>query len=153
MDADSRSVPGLKIDRATAEYEAWISRHLRLLGPDLVLKHQQMRSAPFPFLRATFYRWAQVWASICPEAARAPVVLAVGDLHVQNFGTWRDSEGRLIWGTNDFDEADTMPYTVDLVRLAASTHLAINAGPLNIDHREACQSILSGYKESLEAGG
>ena len=31
--------------------------------------------------------------------------LSVGDLHVENFGTWRDSEGRLIWGINDFDEA------------------------------------------------
>jgi len=32
-------------------------------------------------------------------------VLAVGDLHVENFGTWRDAEGRLIWGVNDFDES------------------------------------------------
>ena len=67
MDADSGSVPGLKIDRASAEYEEWISRHLRLLGPDLVLKHQQMRSAPFPFLRATYYRWAQVWTEAAPR--------------------------------------------------------------------------------------
>jgi len=36
-------------------------------------------------------------------------VLAVGDLHVENFGTWRDAEGRLIWGVNDFDEAWRLP--------------------------------------------
>src|SRR5260370_32652719 len=47
-------------------------------------------------------------------------VLAVGDLHVENFGTWRDAEGRLTWGVNDFDEAYPLPYTIDLARLATS---------------------------------
>ena len=114
----------MKIGKATAKYEAWLARHLRLLEADLNLKHQQMRLAPFPFMRATYYRWAQTWAEVCGEAARAPRVLAVGDLHVENFGTWRDIEGRLIWGINDFDEAWRLPYTNDLIRLAASALLA-----------------------------
>ena len=50
--------------------------------------------------------------------------LAIGDLHVENFGTWRDKEGRLIWGVDDFDEAYSLPYTHDLVRLAASAEIA-----------------------------
>ena len=50
-----------------------------------------------------------------------PKVLAVGDLHIENFGTWRDSEGRLVWGVNDFDETWRLPYTQDLVRLTTST--------------------------------
>ena len=54
-------------------------------------------------------------------------MLGVGDLHVENFGTWRDIEGRLVWGINDFDEVWRLPYTVDLVRLAASAHLAIKS--------------------------
>ena len=95
----------MNIVKATAKYEEWLSHHLSLLGPGLTFKHAQMRSAPFPFLRATFYRWAQVWGGICPEEVKAPHVLGVGDLHVENFGTWRDIEGRLIWGINDFDEA------------------------------------------------
>jgi uncharacterized protein (DUF2252 family) len=77
----------------------------------------------------------------------------VGDLHVENFGTWRDAEARLVWGINDFDEVTSMPYTIDLVRLAASAHLAIAAGHLRIDPGEACSSILTGYKAGLEAGG
>ena len=32
---------------------------------------------------------------MAPPKVRAPPVLAVGDLHVENFGTWRDAEGRL----------------------------------------------------------
>jgi len=46
-----------------------------------------------------------------------------------------------------------MPYTIDLVRLAASAHLAIDVERLRIDHGEACGAILAGYRDGLEAGG
>jgi uncharacterized protein (DUF2252 family) len=139
--------------QSTEDYEAWLATKLNIVPEDLELKHTRMREALFPFFRATFYRWAQLWPEICGDLNGAAEVLAVGDLHVENFGTWRDAEGRLVWGINDFDEVDTMPYTVDLVRLAASAHLAIDAGHLNISHGEACLSIVKGYRESLEAGG
>src|ERR1700683_1987858 len=114
----------MNIRKATEKYEKWLGRHLRIVKADLLFKHEQMATAPFPFLRATYYRWAQIWAETCGEAVRAPRVLSVGDLHVDNFGTWRDIEGRLIWGVNDFDEAHPMSYANDLVRLAVSAHLA-----------------------------
>jgi len=139
----------MKIAKATERYEAWLERHLRIVAPDLDLKHQQMRTAPFPFLRATYYRWAQTWAEVCGAVARAPRVLAVGDLHVENFGTWRDVEGRLIWGINDFDESWRMPYTNDLIRLATSALLA----PLACDTTAAIVALLQGYSDALAAGG
>ena len=139
----------MTVDKATRKYEEWLSRHLRLLPADLAFKHQQMRSAPFPFLRATFYRWAQVWPELCPEAAQAPVVLAVGDLHIENFGTWRDIEGRLIWGVNDFDEAWRLPYTNDLIRLATSALLA----PAACGAKPAVEALLKGYADALVSGG
>jgi hypothetical protein len=117
------------------------------------LKHKAMAVDVFPFLRATFYRWMQLWPDVCPDCVKAPKVLAVGDLHVENFGTWRDVEGRLVWGINDFDEAYPLPYTVDLVRLAASAHLAIHGAHLKIGPRDACEAILAGYRRSLETGG
>jgi hypothetical protein len=95
----------------------------------------------------------QRWPEECPDVSQAPKVLAVGDLHVENFGTWRDVEGRLIWGVNDFDEVAALPYTIDLVRLAASAHLAIDGAHLAIDHHDACASILDGYREGLSTGG
>ena len=84
---------------------------------------------------------------------RAPAVLAVGDLHVENYGTWRDAEGRLVWGINDFDEAFPLPYTIDLVRLAASAWLAIEVGHLSLVPPNACAAILEGYAKGLEDGG
>src|SRR5271169_3542928 len=108
-----------------------------------------MRAAVFPFMRDTYYRWAQTWEEVCGDAARAPKVLAVGDLHVENFGTWRDIEGRLIWGINDFDEAWRLPYTNDLIRLASSALLAY----MGCDQKTGIAAILQGYSDGLTVGG
>ena len=143
----------MNIVKATHRFEEWLGRHAKLVKPDLRLKHQRMAEAVFPFLRATFYRWVQIWPEVCPDLAKAPHVLAVGDLHVENFGTWRDVEGRLVWGVNDFDEAAVLPYTIDLVRLATSALLAIADGHLALKPKEACVSILEGYKESHACRG
>ena len=121
----------VNIVKSTRQYETWLGSHTQLVKPDLRLKHQRMAEAPFPFLRATFYRWMQVWPQVCPDLNRVPKVLSVGDLHIENFGTWRDIEGRLVWGVNDFDEAAHLPYTNDLVRLAARGVLARAEGTAN----------------------
>jgi Uncharacterized protein conserved in bacteria (DUF2252) len=76
----------------------------------------------------------------------APAVLSVGDTHVENFGTWRDREGRLVWGVNDFDEAARMAYPLDLVRLAASVRLSRK---LALARRDAAATILDGYRAGL----
>ncbi len=94
-----------------------------------------------------------------PTSPRPRKVLAVGDLHVENFGTWRDIEGRLIWGVNDFDEAWPMAYTIDLVRLAVSAHLAAEAGHLPVKREDICTVMLgrlsrkhAGKRRPLRAG-
>ncbi|HTO85066.1 MAG TPA: DUF2252 family protein [Methylomirabilota bacterium] len=129
-------------------YEAWLRTQCAVVEKDLALKHQRMRQDPFRFLRATYFRWARRIEAICPELTDAPAVLAVGDAHLENFGTWRDAEGRLIWGINDFDEAAVMPYPFDLVRLAASARLAPE---LRIANRAIAEAILLGYRRGLKA--
>jgi len=141
------------ISHATHQYEIWLASHLRVLKSDLRQKHRMMAQDPFSFLRATFYRWMQLFPELCPKSNKAPVVLAVGDLHVANFGTWRDAEGRLIWGINDFDEAFPLPYTLDLIRLGTSASIAIKIGHLSSSSVGACEAILDGYSESLKKGG
>ncbi len=141
------------IVEATARYEAWLAERIPLIKPDLEHKHRAMSAGIFPFLRATFYRWAARWRALAGDVARAPTVLAVGDLHVENFGTWRDAEGRLVWGVNDFDEAWPLPYSNDLLRLATSALIAREYHDLRIDGKEAVSAILDGYREALEQGG
>jgi len=122
---------------ATDAYERWLGKRVDIVETDLKLKHKLMQGSVFVFLRGTFYRWAALWQEAVPDLAKAPRVLAVGDLHVENFGTWRDTEGRLIWGVNDFDEVARMPYAVDLVRLVTSAMFAKHENGLTIDDNAA----------------
>jgi hypothetical protein len=143
----------MKIVKATESYEKWLRKQITVIDADLERKHAAMAQDLFSFLRATFYRWMQLWPEVCSACAKVPKVLGVGDLHVENFGTWRDVEGRLVWGINDFDEAYDLPYTLDLVRLAASAHLAIKGEHLRIGPKDACDAILAGYVKGITSGG
>jgi uncharacterized protein (DUF2252 family) len=143
----------MNIRQATSSYEKWVASCTPLDRHALSFKHKQMTLGLFPFLRATFYRWAQIWRDVTREAAVAPSLLAVGDLHLENFGTWRDIEGRLIWGINDFDEVYTMPYSMDLLRLATSAHAATAEERLTIRPHDASDAILEGYRDALKEGG
>ena len=143
----------MNIFKATADFERWLAKRLPIIRQDIALKHTHMAEAVFPFFRATFYRWLQHWPEVCTDLAKAPTVLAIGDLHVENFGTWRDEEGRLIWGVNDLDEAWPASYALDLVRLTTSAFLAIAGEHLGLTRRVAAEAIEEGYRDSLAAGG
>lgn len=143
----------MNILAATKSYEQWMRRCTHVVEADLRYKHEQMRKDPFLFFRSTFYRWAQLWPEVCREFCQAPKVLAVGDLHVGSFGTWRDSEGRMCWGVDDFDESYPLPYTNDLVRLATSVKLGVDAENLTIKFKHGCEAILEGYRETLRSEG
>src|SRR5262249_26842952 len=106
-----RSDMAKHIRAANAAYEDWLRKELdgELVEADLVEKHEKMSESPFSFLRATYWRWAETILTICPDLEEAPSCLGIGDIHLENFGTWRDVDGRLVWGVNDFDEAAKMP--------------------------------------------
>lgn len=127
------------------EYETWLEKQCNVVRADLKKKHKRMAESPFRFLRATYFRWARKIEELLPEFADAPQVLAVGDVHVENFGTWRDAEGRLVWGVNDFDDAARIPYAFDLIRLCTSAKLA----PVLANPDEAAAAILAGYARGL----
>src|SRR5260370_6607461 len=143
----------MNVVKATRQFEAWLGKRTPLVKKDLRTKHEAMKSSAFRLLRATYYRWAQVWPKVSPVLAKSPQVLVVGDLHVENFGTWRDIEGRLIWGVNDFDEAYPLPYANDLLRLAVSAHLASEEGQLALKGKNIFAAILDGYTEGMRAEG
>ena len=144
----------MNIVTATQDFEHWLRKRIPVVEGDLAFKHAQMRADPFCFFRATFYRWAQLWPKLCPKLARKREVLAVGDLHLENFGTWRDAEGRLVWGVNDFDEAHPMAFPNDLVRLAVSALLSLQVDPgLKLKASDIFGQLVEGYREALSNGG
>ncbi len=136
-----------------SSYERWLRKQVPIIEIDLQLKHERMRSSPFPFLRASFFRWCDLWLKNMKVFEKAPKILCIGDLHIENYGTWRDLEGRLIWGINDFDEAYEMPYAIDLVRLGTSALIASSCDHLKLSADEIMQNILTGYEDGLRHGG
>jgi hypothetical protein len=143
----------MDIAEATKSYEQWMRRCTTVVESHLRRKHELMKEDLFAFFRSTFYRWIQLWPEICGELCRGPKVLAVGDLHVGSYGTWRDAEGRLCWGVDDFDESYPLAYTNDLVRLATSIRMVIEAESLTIKFRDGCDAVLQGYRDCLRNGG
>lgn len=129
-----------------AAFERWLGTQCDVVADDLAYKRERMARNAFVFLRATFFRWSTVIGNVCGDLADAPPAVAVGDAHVENFGTWRDADGRLIWGVNDFDEAAIIAYAYDLVRLATSVRLYPGSKPSG---REATEAILTGYRRGI----
>jgi hypothetical protein len=143
--------PTRNIVQSTLGYETWLRGHITVRETDLEQKHQFMADDIFMFFRATFFRWCERWYAACPSLANAEQLYAVGDLHIQNFGSWRDGHARLIWGVNDYDEVATMSFAVDLVRLIMSAELASEetpAGDLNLT--EICECVREGYSAGLK---
>lgn len=88
-------------------------------------KYRKMAADPFAFYRGSaplFYADAaereDPWAD-----ERTGRVWVQGDLHAENFGTYMDGEGHLVFDVNDFDEAYLGHFTWDLQRLVASVAL------------------------------
>ena len=141
----------MNIHESTAAFETWLHVQLADRGKcddaALMGKHADMKKeGPHAFLRGTFYRWAELWKGVKDGGS---TVAAIGDTHVENFGTWRDEEGRLVWGVNDFDEACELPWTSDLVRLGVSARLALGKlKSFKLSAEDACDAIWEGYTRS-----
>ena len=69
----------------------------------------------------------------------------IGDLHAENFGTWRDHHGVARWGVNDLDELGRGPYSVDLVRLATSCVLSPH---VTLDTAAVCGLLLDTWQSA-----
>lgn len=143
----------MDLREATQSFEAWLGEHVDVVEGDLERKHEKMARSTFSFFRGSYYRFLQQWPDIGGALTGAPEILVAGDVHLSNFGTWRDAEGRLAWGLNDFDEAHRAPYALDLVRLAASGILAAAEGAVALHPKDVCDVVLAGYTESVDARG
>ncbi|MFD7440414.1 DUF2252 domain-containing protein [Streptomyces sp. NPDC059909] len=91
------------------------------------VKFRKMAASAFAFYRGTaclFYADLEREQNGGPYLdERTSRVWIHGDLHAENFGTYMDANGRLIFNVNDFDEAYVGPFTWDVKRLSASLAL------------------------------
>jgi uncharacterized protein (DUF2252 family) len=118
----------------------------------LALKFAKMRASPFAFLRGTCHLFYQ------RRTARhvydnAPTTWVCGDLHLENFGSYKGDNALVYFDINDFDEAVMAPCTWDLVRFLASILVAARA--LAVKESAAlvlCHVFVDAYVAALVEG-
>ena len=127
------------------------------------VKFRKMAASAFAFYRGTaslFYHDLSAEHSGRGGAAysgpyldeRTSRVWIHGDLHAENFGTYMDSNGRLVFNVNDFDEAYVGPFLWDLKRFAASMALIGYAKALSDAQITDLVSVYAAaYRERIHA--
>ena len=121
------------VDVLTAEFGA-----LMALDPAAFRrKFRKMAASPFAFYRGSA---AVFYADLAGDFAdgrfldeRTSRVWIHGDLHAENFGTYMNGSGELVFNVNDFDEAYVGPFSWDLKRFSASVALIAYAKALSDD--------------------
>lgn len=115
-------------------------------------KFRKMASTAFAFYRGSaciFYadmvNGYQDSSFLTAETSR---VWIHGDLHAENFGTYMNAEGILVFNVNDFDEAYVGPFIWDLRRFVASIALIGYAKALS---DEMISYLVNGFAQSYLA--
>lgn len=96
------------------------------LGRDvdrLRLKDGLLRANPLSFLRGTAFLFWDDWPGLS-DADEGPAAWACGDLHAENFGSFKGLNRLVYFDINDFDEACLAPASWDVARLLTSLRVA-----------------------------
>jgi len=130
-----------------------IRRHNAGRDPErLQLKFQQMRADLFAYFRGTCHLFYEDWDKSTP-LDNAPLAWLCGDLHPENFGTYRGDNRLTYFDINDFDEAVLAPCTWDLARFVAAVLVAARTFKLwdGLAYR-LCICFLAAYATALADG-
>lgn len=118
----------------------------------LTRKYAAMRQTPFAFMRGT----CQLFYASLPQVVTlsgAPPVWLCGDLHVENFGTYKGDNRLTYFDVTDFDECAIGPVTLDLVRFLASIQIgATEWGVTAPDVESLVQRSVLAYCTELALG-
>ncbi|HZX31120.1 MAG TPA: DUF2252 domain-containing protein [Rhodocyclaceae bacterium] len=118
----------------------------------LAMKFRKMRTDPFVFLRGTCHLFYEHLPAL-DVLAKAPVTWVCGDLHLENFGSYKGDNRLAYFDINDFDEAALAPCTWDLIRFLTSIRLG--ADSLSINEAESdmlCRVFVDAYAAALATG-
>lgn len=118
----------------------------------LTMKYNAMRTSPFVFLRGTCHLFYERLPQD-PLFDAAPPVWICGDMHLENFGSYKADNGLVYFDNNDFDEACLAPNLYELVRLLTS--VLVGAADLQLSRAQAlalCHTAAHAYGAALAYG-
>jgi uncharacterized protein (DUF2252 family) len=115
----------------------------------LFLKYRAMQQDIFAFLRGSNHLFYQDWPQ---DSAlnQAPLAWLCGDLHFENFGSYKGDNRLTYFDINDFDEAALAPCTWDLARFLCS--LLVGSQTLGVEQAQAfklCEVFIDTYSYEL----
>ncbi len=147
--------------KAANSRSAWVENQIyqynhpfaNQLPQELATKMQKMAVNPFAFYRGTahiFYSDMQTLPSSGFVNSSTSAIWLEGDMHMQNLGGLRDSNGNNVFDTTDFDEGYLGPYVWDLRRMAASILLAAKQNGLSSsDAQDVVRNFLDAYLNKM----
>jgi uncharacterized protein (DUF2252 family) len=118
----------------------------------LAMKYRNLRASPSLFLRGAchlFYARLPKHKLFAP----GPAAWISGDLHFENFGSYKGANRLIYFDINDFDEALLAPAAWDILRLLASVLVARQA--LHLKRGQAdrlCEEVIDAYGLALATG-
>lgn len=118
----------------------------------LAIKYQKMRSSAFAFMRGSCHLFYQQLPSGLGLKS-APATWACGDLHLENFGSFKGDNRQVYFDINDFDEGVLAPASWDLLRLMTS--LRVWGAGYQLDAAELFRysnALLNAYTAALKTG-
>src|SRR6201996_941017 len=96
-----------------------------LLPDKLQLKYEAMAEDAFRFFRGTCHLFYEDLASAEPLPL-SPLAWICGDLHIENFGSYKGDNKLVYFDLNDFDEALLAPCSYETVRMVTSIFIAFD---------------------------
>jgi uncharacterized protein (DUF2252 family) len=118
----------------------------------LAMKYAAMAKDPFAFFRGTCHLFYEDWPKNSPLDA-TPAAWISGDLHLENFGSYKGDNRLVYFDINDFDEAAKAPAAWDLARILASLWTARKGFQLDKGQAESLSQIfLDAYTAELSLG-
>ncbi|WP_431295128.1 DUF2252 domain-containing protein [Pedobacter sp. P26] len=121
--------------------------------PSIVkLKYSAMLENAFRFYRGTCHLFYERIASL-KTMPKSPIGWISGDLHLENFGSYKGNNKLVYFDLNDFDEAVKAPVLWEVVRLVTSIFIAFQT--LEIDGEQAMNMaalFLKSYGTTLVGG-
>jgi uncharacterized protein (DUF2252 family) len=130
-----------------------IQRFNQNRDPELVArKYEKMQEDTSAFFRGTCHLFYEDWPTET-VLNTAPLTWICGDLHLENFGTYKGDDRLTYFDINDFDESALAPCTWELARFLTSVWVA--AQSLDLDEASAvalCDRFLQTYTLALATG-
>ena len=118
----------------------------------LQLKYAAMRTGGFRFFRGSCHLFYEDLFHAAPLPA-SPAVWICGDLHIENFGSFKGGDRMVYFDINDFDEAVLGPALWEVVRLLTSVAVASETLKYSKKHiDDLYASLLDGYTLRLRQG-